>query len=176
MTVGVTYYYWLKASDTSDNLSAATSSVNSAALDTTGPAGPAGAAGSSGGYTDYVFKRAAYAPSTPTGDTPSGWSDAPPAADGNPLWMSTGDKTSAGVLVGSWSSPVQMDGSGVEIQYSVDGSTSWHSTFTSGDLYARQRVFGGSWSAASGIGARRADTSPGSPAITDESNRKRSLV
>lgn len=143
--VGVTRYYWLKAADTSDNLSAETASVNSAALDTTGPAGPAG---TSGGYTDYVFKRAASAPSTPTGDTPAGWYDAPPAADGNPLWMSTGDKTSAGVLVGTWSTPVQMDGSGVEIQYSVDGSSSWHSTFTSGDLYARQRVFGGSWSAA----------------------------
>ncbi len=39
-------------------------------------------------------------------------------------------------------------GASVEIQYSVDGSTSWHSTFTTGDLFRRERVGTGSWSAA----------------------------
>lgn len=139
--VGTTYYYKLKASDTSDNLSGYSSQVSAAANDTTGPAGAAG------GYTDYIFKRAATAPATPTGDTPAGWSDAPPAADGNPLWMSVGDKTNAGVLVGAWSTPVNTD-TGLIFEYSVDGSTSWHTTFTAGDLYARHKVLGGSFTAA----------------------------
>ena len=39
-------------------------------------------------------------------------------------------------------------GASVEIQYSVDGVTSWHSTFTTGDLFRRERVGTGSWSAA----------------------------
>lgn len=39
-------------------------------------------------------------------------------------------------------------GDSVEIEYSVDGSTSWHGTFTTGDLYMRQRVGTGAWSAA----------------------------
>lgn len=110
--------------------------------------GPSGSVGADGGFAEYWFKRAATIPSTPTGDTPAGWYDAPPAADGNPLWMIVGDKTAAGTLVGTWSTPVQVEGSGIEIEYSVTGSSSWHSTFTTGDLFARQRVFGGTWSAA----------------------------
>jgi hypothetical protein len=39
-------------------------------------------------------------------------------------------------------------GATVDIEYSVDGSTSWHSTFTTGDKFMRQRVGSGSWSAA----------------------------
>ena len=66
--------------------------------------------GSAGDYIDFIFKRAASLPSTPTGDTPAGWSDAPPAANGNPLWASTGTKTPAGTLVGVWSTPVQIEG------------------------------------------------------------------
>lgn len=66
--------------------------------------------GSAGGYIDFIFRRAASLPSTPTGDTPAGWSDAPPAANGNPLWASTGAKTPAGTLVGVWSTPVQIEG------------------------------------------------------------------
>ena len=147
VTAGVTWYYRIKAADATDNISSASSNASAAASSTTGPAG---------GYTDYIFKRNASQPSTPTGDTPAGWSDAPPAGS-DPLWMSVGDKNSSGVLQGSWSTPIRLDGpagangsngSSVEIEYSVNGSTSWHSTFTTGDIYMRQRVGAGSWSAA----------------------------
>ena len=111
--------------------------------------------GSDGKYLDYVFKRAATIPTTPTGDgLPAGWSGAPPAPDGNPLWVSTGTKTAADVLVGAWSTAVQLDGDSgaagdsADVEYSIDGSTSWHSTFTGGDIYMRQRIGTGAWSAA----------------------------
>lgn len=160
-TVGVTYYYWLKAADTSDNLSAQTSSVNAAPASTTGAAG---------GYSEYWFKRSASAPSTPTGDTPAGWYDAPPAGS-DPLYFIVGDKTGGGTLVGTWSTPVRIDGpagadgDGVEFEYSVDGSTSWHGTFTGGDLYARHRVGTGSWTAAYKIVGE--DGAPGAGATFD---------
>ncbi|MFA5264972.1 MAG: hypothetical protein WC378_14205 [Opitutaceae bacterium] len=118
-------------------------------------AGTPGSPGSGGGYIDHVFKRASSQPSTPTGSgLPSGWSDAPPAADGNPLWMSTAEKTAADVLVGTWATPIRLDGAAgaagdsITIEYSVNGSTSWHSTFTSGDLYAHLRIGSGSWGTA----------------------------
>jgi hypothetical protein len=121
--------------------------------------GEAGTPGTDGHFIDHVFKRAASQPSTPGGNgTPSGWYDAPPAADGTPLWMSVAEKTAADVLVGSWSSPVQMDGNAgspgsnaptLQSQYSVDGSTSWHGTYSSSDLYMRTSADNGStWSAA----------------------------
>ena len=37
-----------------------------------------------------------------------------------------------------------LSGSGIQIQYSADGET-WHSTFTDGDVYMRQKVDGGDW-------------------------------
>lgn len=73
--------------------------------------------GSAGDYVDFIFKRANTQPATPTGASPAGWSDAPPAADGSPLWASTAQKTAAGALVGAWSTPVQIEGNpGVGIQ------------------------------------------------------------
>lgn len=69
-----------------------------------------GESGSAGDYVDFVFARSATLPATPTGSTPAGWFDAPPAADGNPLWASTATKTAAGVLVGVWSTPVRIEG------------------------------------------------------------------
>lgn len=189
---GVTYYYWIKAADTTDNKSSQTSSVNAA--------GDASLSGPAGGFTDFKFKRSASIPSTPTGDNPAGWYDAPPAADGTALYMISGDKTNAGVLIGAWSTPARVSGEGdvtflhnkfsndggvtltpnsgedvgtfigtlvngsdtsslnpadytwepwaggvLYMEYSVDGSTSWHSTFTTGDLYARSKVGAGAW-------------------------------
>ncbi len=97
--------------------------------------GEQGAAGPAGHYIDTVFRRSATQPATPTGDNPSGWSDAPPAADGNPLWFSQGEKTFAGVLVGSWSTPVQISGNdgtngtpganAVTAAIVPDGPTAW---------------------------------------------------
>lgn len=73
-------------------------------------AGAAGSNGDDGGYSDYIFKRAASAPSTPTGSgLPSGWYDQPPSG-ADPVWMSVGKKTAAGVLVGSWATPTRLTG------------------------------------------------------------------
>lgn len=66
--------------------------------------------GATGNKVVRVYKRSLNAPSTPTGDgVPSTWFVAPPAADGNRLWMSEAEQTVAGVLVGSWSTPVEAD-------------------------------------------------------------------
>lgn len=59
-------------------------------------------------YISYVFQRSETQPETPTGDTPAGWSYAPPADDGNSLWISSAEKTPAGVVVGVWSEPVNL--------------------------------------------------------------------
>lgn len=75
-----------------------------------GPFKAVGEDGETGPRTAFVFKRAATLPATPTGDTPAGWADAPPAADGNPLWASTANKDGAGHVVGAWSTPVQIEG------------------------------------------------------------------
>lgn len=118
--------------------------------------------GEDGGYYEHLFKRSATQPDTPTGDAPSGWADAPPAADGNALWMVVGYKYADGTLEGVWSTPVQVDGDSIEVEYSVDGATSWHSTFTSGDLYMRQRIRGGTWSSAMRIIGEKGDAGAGS--------------
>lgn len=65
--------------------------------------------GSATGYK-IVFKRSATQPSTPTGDSPAGWSTTPPATDGNPLWFSQAILNPNGTISGSWSTPVQLEG------------------------------------------------------------------
>lgn len=129
--------------------------------------GADGAAGSNGGFFDIMFRREASQPATPTGDAPADWSDGPPAADGNPLWMIKGLKSAEDVLIGAWSTPQEIGGSGLEIEYSVNGSSGWHSTFGGSDLYMRQRLAGGGWSAAIRIvgekGDQGDDGSDGSP-------------
>jgi hypothetical protein len=87
-----------------------TSGSWSPAIRIVGENGTPGAAGGTGNFIDFIFRRAATQPSTPTGSSPAGWSDAPPAADGNPCWMSSAEKTAAGALVGGWSTPVRFDG------------------------------------------------------------------
>ncbi len=114
--------------------------------------GEKGDDGDDGNYTEYVFKRAATQPATPAGNTPDNtWFDAPPAAGafGEVLWISRGTKTGAGVLVGTWSPPVQVEGNSILIEYSVNGTTGWHPTFVPGeDLYARTTASGQSPSTA----------------------------
>jgi len=128
-----------------------------------------------GRYTDYVFQRSATQPDTPTGaGTPAGWFDTPPAADGNPLWVTLADKRSDGTLITPWSTPVRIDGDSLQVEYSVDGVTGWHSTFVPGDIFARYRVgTAGAWSPAIKIVAedgltstyifRRSATAPAAP-------------
>lgn len=74
--------------------------------------GEDGVPGSDGNVKQHVFKRAATQPSTPTGNgIPSTWSDGPPSGT-DPLWMSVALQTSTGTLIGSWSAPIRLDGSG----------------------------------------------------------------
>lgn len=75
--------------------------------------GEQGTPGGAGNFIDSIFRRASSQPATPTGDNPVdgvNWFDAPPAANGNPLWFSQGEKTAGGSLVGVWSTPVQIEG------------------------------------------------------------------
>lgn len=82
-------------------------------------------AGSTGNRQQYVFKRSATQPSTPTGNNiPSGWFDAPPTDDGNPAWASVATQSSAGVTVGSWSTPFKVTGvDGVDGVDGTDGTS-----------------------------------------------------
>src|SRR5690606_27429144 len=73
--------------------------------------GAEGPAGSDGRIKQYVFRRSTTQPATPTGNgIPSGWSDTPPADDGQPLWTSVALQELDGTTVGSWSTPVRLDG------------------------------------------------------------------
>lgn len=106
--------------------------------------GADGLDGADGGYIDYRFKRGTTAPSTPTGDEPAGWSDGPPAGT-DPLYFIKGSKTAAGVLIGAWSTPARLDGDSAYAEFSVDGSTSWHTPATGADKYMRTRTGDGAW-------------------------------
>lgn len=105
--------------------------------------------GEDGTVVSFIFKRSLLQPETPTGDIPVGWFDEPPAPDGNPLWVSLGRKTPGGSLIGSWEPPIRIEGADIQVEYSVNGVTGWHPTFTPGDKWARYRVGpAGDWSAA----------------------------
>lgn len=112
-----------------------------------------GEGGGTGNSKQFVFRRAASQPSTPVGNgIPSGWSDAPPAANGQPLWMSVALQNSSGVTLSSWSAPVQLDSPRLLVQWSVDGVSGWHPDFAPGDLYIRTSSDGGiTWSAAARV-------------------------
>jgi hypothetical protein len=124
--------------------------------------------GASGNYTSYVFKRA---PATPVPTKPvaadptaEGWLDAPPAANGSPLWASLGEFTGTGTLVGVWSDAVQIEGGAFQVQYSATTSGPWSSTFIDGvHLYAQystQNGIAGSWSASVKIVGEDGDPGP----------------
>lgn len=118
-----------------------------------GPFQVVGENGANGNYTSFVFKRAASLPATPTGSTPSGWFDAPPAADGNPLWASLGTKTSAGALVGSWSTPVQIEGAaGAPGSAGTRGSRTWYEP--ANGAYTASYTFGGNSAGAASYAAK----------------------
>jgi predicted phage tail protein len=158
---------WRALVNLADANTTATTAVNwvTAAIDAVGYAGQNG---SNGNFIDYVFIRSATQPATPTGNgTPAGWSDAPPAGT-NPVWMSSAEKTSSNVLLGSWSTPARLTGEegpagaagvagdSVQVEYSADG-TNYHPTFTLGDIYMRQRVGTGPWSGAIRIVGEKGD-------------------
>ncbi len=71
--------------------------------------GENGAPGVDGKYMDYRFMRSPTPPGTPTGPTPAGWSDAPPAGTA-PLYMISAQKNADGSLVSGWSAPIKLTG------------------------------------------------------------------
>ncbi len=108
-----------------------------------------------GYYVDYTFARGATQPAAPTGNIPASppWYGSPPSGT-TPLWMSEATKNPQGVVVGSWSVPVQLTGAPgaaaplLQVQYSQDG-TNWYTTPTGADVYIRSSNDGGAtWSAA----------------------------
>jgi hypothetical protein len=60
-------------------------------------------------YRDIKFMRAYAQPSTPTGDSPSGWYDGIPAGTAT-IWSSTALKTASGTLLGVWTAPQSLSG------------------------------------------------------------------
>ena len=129
-----------------------------------------GADGGIGGNSApvLIYQRSASAPTLPSATTTytfatggltglnNGWQQGVPAGT-NPLYVSVATAFSTAstdtIAAGEWAGAVILvengaDGNSIEVEYSIDGSTSWHSTFTSGDKYMRQRIGGGGWSAA----------------------------
>jgi hypothetical protein len=74
--------------------------------------GEDGEAGTDGKFWDYKYRVSATQPATPSGLSPSGWSDAPPTVtDGNYLWMSFCEKNAAQTeILQNWSTPVRISG------------------------------------------------------------------
>jgi hypothetical protein len=76
----------------------------------TGTDGTDGTDGVNGNKFVPIYIRSATQPATPTGNlTPAGWSQSRPAANGEPMWESRGEISGASTLVGSWSTPVQVE-------------------------------------------------------------------
>ena len=68
-----------------------------------------GLAGVGGGFRDIKFRRDVAQPATPTGDSPSGWTDFVPTGTAA-LWQIVGNKNAAGELQGVWSTPALTTG------------------------------------------------------------------
>lgn len=79
--------------------------------------------------------------------------------------MIKGLKSAENILIGTWSTPQGVGGTGLEIEYSIDGATNWHTAFQAGDFYMRQRLSGSAnWSIAQRIiGENGSDGQDGAP-------------
>jgi hypothetical protein len=118
VAVSTTMYYRIKAFDRSGNLSVFSSQVSAAANDTTGPQGASGA----NVATVFIYRRAATSPTLPSATTTftfatgvltglnNGWTQDPPATDGNPLWVSVATASGTGasdtIAAGEWAGAV----------------------------------------------------------------------
>lgn len=112
--------------------------------------------GTDGEYTDYTFnlskdKTIATVYTCPGNLINSSWADAPkvPTSDYPYLWMRMQKKNlpvGTAVMAGQEYTYVRLtgeDGVSVMAQYSVDGSTNWHTTFATGDQWMRTSSDGG---------------------------------
>ncbi|QXN67532.1 hypothetical protein [Klebsiella phage vB_Kpn_3] len=133
----------------------------SAASQWSGVPGTGGTDGSNGDYTVQIYQISASKPTKPGNiNDPSGWSRTPPT--GTPLWMCSGrfNGDTNALTVEGWSDPIRVDGekgdkgdtgpqgpqgpagNSVKVQWSKDGTTNWHATFKTGDMFMRQQVNG----------------------------------
>ncbi len=104
-------FFWVRLVDKYQNAGDWFPSGATAGLAAT-PTSAAGVPGLDGTLKEFVFRRAATQPATPTGDgIPPGWSDDPPGG-ANPLWFSTAEQQLDGTLIGSWSTPRRLDSQG----------------------------------------------------------------
>lgn len=124
--VGTLAYYWLKAEDTTGNTSSFAGPVSASAASGTGSNGTDG----SNTATIYIYQRAASAPSLPSATCTytfstanltglnNGWTQAVPATNGNPLYMSAATANGTGltetILAAEWAASIILvsDGAG----------------------------------------------------------------
>lgn len=84
-----------------------------------------------GGYYETRYRKNPTSPSTPTGNTPSGWTVSPPVrAAGEIVWATTGFKDQAGDLQGSWSIPTEWSGVKGDPGQSVTVQDNGNGTYT----------------------------------------------
>ena len=125
MSVGSsTWYYWVRGISSSGT-------PGSFFPATTGTSGTASETGADGNWIDIIFIRSLATPSTPTGDSPAGWSNGVPAGT-DTLWMSQGTKTYAGVLIDAWSAPEEVSGFSFRGGWSAAATYYIHNTVTYG--------------------------------------------
>ncbi len=143
--------------------------VEKGATGTPGVDGTDGVNGEDGIFREFVWKRAASIPSTPTGNgIPSGWSDDPPAGS-DPLWMSVAKQELDGTLVSgeSWATPIRHDGpagaDGADGTDGTDGADGADGARGSITLYAS----GSSWSDSTANSAISAATGSATKIIGD---------
>lgn len=102
---------------------------------------------------DFEFSAIGSNPGNPTSN-PSNWHNTATASD---IWMAvrkckngTWGSWKVSKIKGEKGDPGEdgANGSSIEVQFSVNGTSSWHATFQTGDKYMRERVGSGSWSSA----------------------------
>jgi len=94
-----------------------------------------GTTGTTGNFVERRYKSSDLVPSTPVGDTPSGWSTTLPAPSGTTArWMVEGTKDASGHLVGVWSTPVRLDGLAVFYVHGISSITPSTNTLETGDI------------------------------------------
>ncbi|QFR57726.1 tape measure protein [Serratia phage Slocum] len=93
--------------------------------------GEEGQAGKTGNYVSYIFRAGDTQPATPTGNTPAGWTDAPPTS--GLTWMSRAYRQgSDNTVIGTWSTPVRLTGTdGKDGANGKDGVNAKNLTLTS---------------------------------------------
>lgn len=95
-------------------------------------------------HTVLKFNRSAAQPSTPTGDSPAGWSDGIPSGT-DTLWEIVGQKDGTGALLGVWSTPNAI--TTLNPRFAYDAAVSYFlnniATFEGGTYLAIQDNFSG---------------------------------